>query len=273
MPRSPSVGGASALQRARAGKQAGVQYVLSPGNPYQALLAEGTLHRSKDWGKAARAYRAAIVIRPDLLEAYFNLGNVLSNAGHLVEAAQRFLEARERTPAGSELWARATAAAFDLLRLKACSEVVKPDWWNDEGLKALSATVVRSAPNDVRANSMRAIVMSGLHYGGCDVQHRSAAELVEAAEHFERAAELSTVPARKVELSSNADKCLSRADGRGGCRWCTLLEMATAAAACRAAAAEMAAAAATAAERAERLRRGPRRKVEVGAVLVSCSAC
>ena len=29
--------------------------------------------------------------------------------------------------------------------------MAKPEWWNDEGLKALSARVVRAAPDDVKA--------------------------------------------------------------------------------------------------------------------------
>ena len=35
--------------------------------------------------------------------AYFNLANALCNSGHLVEAAQRYLEAKERKPAGSRI--------------------------------------------------------------------------------------------------------------------------------------------------------------------------
>ena len=257
----PPFDGGAALRRARAsaGKHAGVLHAPSPINAYQKLLAEGSQQRSKDWRKAASCYREAIALRPDLLEAYFNLGNVLSNAGRVEEAAQRYLEAMERTPVGSERWARAAAAAFDLLRLKVCAEVTKPEWWNDEGLKALSASVVQAAPNDVRANSMRAILLSGLHFSVWDVRHRSAAELVEAAEHFERAAQLSTAPARKFELTSNADQCLSRAEADQACLHQMLLELAAVAAACRWAAAEMAGAAAAAAERVERLRRGSKR--------------
>ena len=42
----------------------------------------------------------------------------------------------------SRHWARATAGAFEKLKLvKECGEVAKPKWWNDEGLKALSARV------------------------------------------------------------------------------------------------------------------------------------
>ena len=46
--------------------------------------------------RAARAYREAIALRPDKPEAYYNLGMVLNNSGHYVEAAQRYLEAKER---------------------------------------------------------------------------------------------------------------------------------------------------------------------------------
>jgi len=81
---------------------------------------------------------------------------------------------------GSELWALATANAFDMLKLKECSEVAKPEWWNDEKLKALSARVVRAAPNHVAANSMRALVLSG-RTGDWEVGPRLAAELKEGA--------------------------------------------------------------------------------------------
>ena len=39
--------------------------------------------------------------------------------------------------------------------------MAKPEWWNDEELKALSAMVVRAAPDDVAANRMRAFVLAG----------------------------------------------------------------------------------------------------------------
>ena len=80
-----------------------------------ALVAEGThavAYQSKeDYRKAARANREAIGLRPEKPDepaAYFNLGNALNASGHKVEAAQRFLEAKERYPVGSKGWARAT---------------------------------------------------------------------------------------------------------------------------------------------------------------------
>ena len=128
-----------------------------------------------------------------------------------MEAAQRYLEAKERLSVGSELWAWATAKAFHKLRLQACDEVAKPEWWNDEGLKALSARVVRAAPNNEGANSMRAYVLSGVYGGAWEVGPRSAAELKEAAAHFERAAALCPAPAARAEYAHSAGCCRSQA--------------------------------------------------------------
>ena len=59
---------------------------------------------------------------------------MLYNSGHDVEEVQRFLEAVERCPEGSEKWAEATADAFNMLLQSADAEVAKPAWWNDEDL-------------------------------------------------------------------------------------------------------------------------------------------
>ena len=90
--------------------------------------------------------------------------------------------------------------------------MAKPEWWNDEGLKALSARVVRAAPNETRANVMRAAVMSGMGGSAWDVGPRSAAEYKEAAAHWERAVVLSRAPAVKAEFASIAASCRSQAD-------------------------------------------------------------
>ena len=104
-----------------------------------------------------------------------------------MEAAQRFLEAKERFPVGSEEWARATAWAFGMLVQEECAEVAKPEWWSDEGLKALSARVVRAAPDDAEANKMRAEVLSGRWGTSWGAGPRSVAEFKEAATHYDRA--------------------------------------------------------------------------------------
>ena len=115
-------------------------------------------------------------------------------------------EARERCPEGSEMWAQATAQAFISLVQEACAEVAKPEWWSDEGLQPLSARVVRAAPDDAEANRMRAIVLC-LQSSTWEVGPRSAAELREAAAHYERAAALHPAPAAKAEFTDFAAVC------------------------------------------------------------------
>jgi len=183
------------------------------GDEYQELLAKGLRYASQqDMRRAARAFREAIALRPDEPEAYFNLGTALNHSGHYVESAQRYLEAKERYPVvGSEEWAQATAGAFSMLAPDECAEVAKPEWWNDEGLKALSARVVRAAPNDGQAHQMRADVLGGMCVGTWEADPRSAAELKEAATHYDRAAALCPAPAAKAELTSLAGLCRSEA--------------------------------------------------------------
>jgi tetratricopeptide (TPR) repeat protein len=188
------------------------RHAAQTGDPYSELLAEGARYLAKqDTRRAARAFREAIALRPDEAVAYVNLGAALGNSGHYVEAAQRFLEAKERYPVGSEYWARATAWAFSMLAQEACAEVAKPEWWNDEELKALSAMVMRAAPDDRGAHQMRAVVLRGSN-GAWEAGPRSAAELKEAATHYDRAAALSPAPAGKASLAGVADWCRSVAD-------------------------------------------------------------
>ena len=182
------------------------------GDKYDELVAEGVRYSSKqDWRKAGKAYREAIALKPDEPVAYCNLGVVLDTSGHFAEAAQRYLEAKERSVVGSEGWAVATANAFDMLKMdEDCAEVAKPEWWSDEGLKALSARVVRAAPNDGPANGMRALVLSGASRAW-EVGPRSAAELREAAAYWDRDRALCRAPALKAEFASMADWCRSQA--------------------------------------------------------------
>ena len=104
---------------------------------------------------------------------------------------------------GSEDWAEATAWAFNMLTQEACTEVAKPEWWNDEELKALSARVVRAAPNHAAAHLMRALVLRG-RLTAWEAGPRSAAEFKEAATHFERAAALSDAPVGKAHFAHMA---------------------------------------------------------------------
>ena len=109
-----------------------------------------------------------------------------------------------------------TAAAFNMLTQEDFTEVAKPEWWNDEGIKALSARAVRAAPNEAIVLSMRADVLSGrcCGSGAWEAGPRSAAELKEAATHYERAAALFFfyAPAAKAFHVSIAASCRSRAE-------------------------------------------------------------
>ena len=198
-------------QRDREAAEEQARLAVQTGDEYDEVLAKGSRYVSKqDWRRAGRTYREAITLRPDGPAAYFSLGASLANSGHDVEAAQRFLEAKELHPVGSEYWAQATAAAFNMLTKKVCAEVAKPEWWNDEGLKALSARVVKAAPDYAQASGMRATVLSGDHVAW-EAGLRSAAELKKAAAHFERAAALHPAPAGKAELAGKAASCRRRA--------------------------------------------------------------
>ena len=98
-----------------------------------------------------------------------------------------------------------------MLTQEACAEVAKPEWWNDEGLKALSARVVRAAPDSVHAHQMRALVLRG-HCDAWEAGPRSVEQLREAATHFERAGALHHAPAIKAQMEEFADTC-RRAEG------------------------------------------------------------
>merc|ERR1711957_40536 len=102
--------------------------------------------------------------------------------------------------------------AFLTLLEQPRDEMVKPESWNDEELKALSVRVFRAAPNAGPSCEMRAEVLSG--YGDAwEVGFRSAAELTEAAAHFDRAAAHFDGPETKAQLVHRADWCRSQAEG------------------------------------------------------------
>ena len=90
-------------QRDRETAERAARRAAESGDAYAELLAEGgQCAANRDYRRAARALREAIALRPDQPFAYFNLGTALYSSAHYVEAAQRFFEARERWPVGSE---------------------------------------------------------------------------------------------------------------------------------------------------------------------------
>merc|ERR1740139_1291862 len=182
----------------------------STGSEYDRLVAEGARHLAdENFHKADKTLRKAIALEPGQPVAYFNLGAVLSNSGRHAEAAPLYLQAAARYPEGSEDWADSIAAAFDELCVPECAEVAKPGWWNDEALKTLSKRVVRATDSLMR-HAMRAAVLSG-QSPAWESGPRSAADLREAAKHFDRTAQLAIGPFQKREYESRVAALRSKA--------------------------------------------------------------
>jgi len=174
-----------------------------------AFGAEGDHHgEAKAWRKIIKAW-------PDSPDPYFNLAVALDRADRVAEAAPMLLKAMELYPAaGTGKWAISAAAAFDLLRFDCSDEVPKPEWWNDEALKALSARVVALVPDRYQPCAMRARVLSGgaLHTAPWHVGPRIAAEIKEAATWYRRAAMLTPAPSGKLRADDLARQCDEFAD-------------------------------------------------------------
>ena len=181
-----------------------------------ALMTEG------DSNAAAKAWRKIIKQWPARPGPYNNLAATLHRSGRKLEAAPIYLKAMELYEDGTENWAVAAAAAFDLLKLPECDEVPKPEWWNDEGLKALSARVVAVAvpgdgPPPLCSNlcSMRACVLSGgaLFKAPWNAGPRTATEIKEAATWYRRSVMVvAHTSAEKLRFERLASLCDAVAD-------------------------------------------------------------
>ena len=185
------------------------------GDEYLKRTAAGlALNAKGDYHAAAKAWRKIIKEWPDRPEPYQNLAVVLERSNYYAEAAPMQLKGTELCEDGTEMWADAVAASFDLLRHSACREVPKPEWWNDEALKALSARVVAVAPNQHMSCSMRANVLQGhaLCKASWNAGPRTAAEIKEAATWYRRAARVTRVPAHKLDYEQCASMCDEYAD-------------------------------------------------------------
>ena len=166
------------------------------GSEYSRLLADATRHLAEGNNRPAEAaFRKAIALDPRQPSAYFNLGALCSNEDRSVDAAHNFLDAATRFSEGCADWASSTALAFDHLLSPECNEVAKPEWWNDESLKARSKTVARVAGAEsgyqcrLNGHLMRMNVLSG-QIPGWKLGPRSAEDLSEAATHAGLAAQL-----------------------------------------------------------------------------------
>jgi len=125
-----------------------------------------------------------------------------------------YLKAMELDEEGTEHWALAAAQAFDVLRQPACREMPKPEWWNDEALKVLSARVVAVAPDGHQQCAMRAVVLSGdaIYTTSWNAEPRTAAEIKESATWWRRCARVALSPAEKTRCEDFASECDAFAD-------------------------------------------------------------
>jgi len=197
-------------QRGREVAERQARTAENTGSEYDRLFAEGIRHGAdQNFHKADKTLRKAIALEPGQPTAYFNLGVALDSSGRIAEAAPFYLQAAARSLEGSERWGNSIGAAFGMLRLPECAEVAKPGWWNDEALKTLSKAVVRATDSAV-AHGMRAEVLAGQH-PAWESGPRSAANLKEAATHYERAAALIPAPVQKGNDESNAADLRSEA--------------------------------------------------------------
>ena len=173
-----------------------------------ALMAECDYHA------AAKAWRKIIKQWPHIPTPYRNLAMVMKQSSRFAEAAQMYLKAMELCEDGTKGWAESAADAFDLLKTGECREVPKPEWWNDEALKALSARVVALAPDDAYACNMRAMVLTGsvLWEIPWNAGPRTAAEIKEAATWNHRAASVAGAPTDKRRYERYASDCDEFAD-------------------------------------------------------------
>jgi len=185
------------------------------GSEYDKRFADAVaLNAEGDYHAAAKAWRRLIKERPEDPVPYRNLAIVLKRSGRFGEAFPMLLNAMELYRDGTKAWAEAAASAFDTLKTPDCHEVPKPEWWDDEGLKAVSARVVVLAPDDLNVCTMRARVLSGdaLSKAPWNVGPRTAAEIKEAATWYRRGAMVAHTPADAQRHERLALRCDEFAD-------------------------------------------------------------
>ena len=113
------------------------------GSNYQELVATGFELMQKGHFKAAtKKLRRAIALDPEQPDAYGALSEAMEWSNDTVAGARLKVQALERADKRSRFWACTAAAAFDSIRAVLPDGMEAPDWWNDEDLLCMSATVL-----------------------------------------------------------------------------------------------------------------------------------
>ena len=205
----------TALERESSLAESEARHAERTGNEYDKRFADGlALMAECDYHAAAKAWRKLIKECPDEPTPYHNLAVVLDSTGHYTQAAPMYLKAMELFEGGTEHWAVAAAGAFESLQRPESNELPKPEWWNDEDLKALSARVVAIVPNDASSRTTRGFVLVGgaVFVPSWNPGPRTAVEIKEAATWFRRAARVGYSQADRRRNEERASLCDAVAD-------------------------------------------------------------
>jgi hypothetical protein len=160
------------------------------------------LFPAEAYGEAKQVLAQLIRDKPERPDAFFSLGWASAFSNDVIGSTTNFMAALERHEEGTTGWSECFVRVYDGL----CqTRGARPSWWNDAGLKRLSALAVRALRgqiNESLALRTRAQILMA-HVDGAGegqspqahlppVSPRTKAELEEATRCFARWAALAT---------------------------------------------------------------------------------
>ena len=140
----------------------------SEGKSYMSLLMEADELKLKgSYSKADELLQQAVGMNPENPIGHAALGEIQALLNKPAAAAKLYVKAMGLFPQktqgnnvhGKNLWASSALSAIFWLNMPGGKAEDQPDWFNDEGLKDLSATLVAVAPEDLRSWQTRAFVL------------------------------------------------------------------------------------------------------------------
>lgn len=190
------------------------------GSNYQELVATGFELMQKGHFKAAtKKLRRAIALDPEQPDAYGALSEAMEWSNDTVAGARLKVQALERADKRSRFWACTAAAAFDSIRAVLPNGMEVPDWWNDEDLLSMSATVLSVLSHE--QNHMPFLMRARVLVHGTGVTNgtfwqpgpRGVEDIVEAAKCYSEVALLWPVafPEEKQQFEGLSLTCLAHA--------------------------------------------------------------
>ena len=185
---------------------------LASGDPYRVALAKGLDYEEQgQLAKAAKKFRIAIELQPEMPSAYLNLAHCHARSSDFKKALSMYLQAADRYLHVDELWGVAISHAYLLMHtLGEDSSVPKPSWWSDVQLLKVSEEAVAVSPGNVKSWLMRAQVLGGGDHclWSSGPVHRSPVHLREAAQCYLR---LVQMPGTVECVGDASETCLKEA--------------------------------------------------------------